>query len=462
MRSDSRGCRFTLVAMAVAVAFAIAAASAGAATFSRIQGFDDPATPDALDKVGVLKEGSPSARKVLVLVPGTSASAAYFEPLAQDIVSKAKDWQVWSVERRENLFEDHSMADRVKRGEATAQQLFDYYLGWLTNPSVTDHYGLSLGGPSYARGWGMRVAVEDVRRVIEEARADSREVVLGGHSLGGSIATAYATWDFNGQAGGDDLSGLVLIDGGSGPPTLTAEQATQTLQSFQTASPWLTFGGIPPPFAGLFNIVGSTLAKVAPNSRSLLQGWALLPAFLRAPVVVTNEAGYGYSLDTETSPPNLAAAQVHAGRLAASGDPRGWDRAGEITPIQRVADMFSGTGLPGLDGTAWFHPQRLTIDSGAVGAGIANPAQSVLDVHSTHGRDVGHLSIYAFGAALGGQRVLDAAQLLADQSGIRQKDLTLVNRSATYSHVDPLAAYPQNDFVDNLLPFLKRTKKVKP
>ena len=164
--------------------------------------------------------------------------------------------------------------------------------------------------------------------------------------------------------------------------------------------------------------MGSTLAKLAPNSRSILQGWPLLPAFLSAPVVVTNEAGYGYSLDTETSPPNLAAAQVHAGRLAASGDPRGWDPAGEITPIQRVADMFSGTGLPGLDGTAWYHPLRLTIDSGAVGAGIANPAQSVLDVHSTHGRDLGHLPIYAFGAALGGQRVLDAAQLLADQSGI--------------------------------------------
>ena len=108
---------------------------------------------------------------------------------------------MWSVERRENLFEDHSMADRVKRGEATGQQLFDYYLGWLTNPSVTDHYGLSLGGPPYARDWGMRVAVEDLRRVVTEARRDSREVVLGGHSLGGSIATAYAAWDFGGSAG---------------------------------------------------------------------------------------------------------------------------------------------------------------------------------------------------------------------------------------------------------------------
>jgi hypothetical protein len=124
--------------------------------------------------------------------------------------------------------------------------------------------------------------------------------------------------------------------------------------------------------------------------------------------------------------------------------------------------MFSGLGLASLDGTAWYHPQRLTLDSRAVAAGNANPAQAILDVHAVHGHDLSpRLKIYAFGAALGGQRVLDAAQLLANQSGIPQKHLTLVNRSSTYAHVDPLTAYPQNDFVEHLLPFLKDTKKVK-
>ena len=80
--------------------------------------------------------------------------------------------------------------------------------------------------------------------------------------------------------------------------------------------------------------------------------------------------------------------------------------------------MFSGMGLKGLDGTAWYHPQRLTIDSGAVAAGNANPAQEVLDVHATHGHDLPKkLRIYAFGAALGGQRVLDAATILAAPVG---------------------------------------------
>jgi hypothetical protein len=433
-----------------------AAPAAEAATFSWIQGYDEPSTPETYDKVGILKEGPPNARNVLVLAPGTSASAASFAPLAKLIADRTHGWQVWAVERRENLLEDHSQIDRAKRGEATPQDVFDYYLGFLTNPAITDHFQpIPDADVAFARNWGMKVAVEDLRRVIAQARQGGRDVVLGGHSLGGSITTAYATWDFDGRAGAADLEGLVFIDGGSGPSTLTADEAAQRLAALAAGSPWLAFGGIPSPFAGLFNIVGSTFAHFAPNEPATLQDWPLLPANLKPPVPATAEAAYGYALDTETSPPNLAAAQVHAGHLAAEGNPRPWDPAGELTPIQRVADIFNGTGLIGLDGTAWYHPLRLTIDSGAINAGFAHPAQAVLDVHATHGADLGKLPIYAFAAALGGQRVLDAAQLLATQSGIPARKVTLVDASATYAHVDPLSAYPENEFVDHLTPFLK-------
>ena len=171
----------------------------------------------------------------------------------------------------------------------------------------------------------------------------------------------------------------------------------------------------------------------------------------------TNEAGYGYSTDVKTSPSSLLAAQVHSGQLAASGDPRGWDRAGNITPIQRWASMFSGWGLQNLDGTAWYHPLRLSIDSGAVGDGLPNPAQSVLDVHSTDATKLRkRLKIYAFAAALGGARVISAAQSLAAEARIPRKNLKLVDRSATYAHNDPSAAEPKvNAFLKKLIPFLK-------
>ena len=345
--------------------------------FEQLAGFTSPGTPAKYNKVGILKTGPSSAKNILVLVPGTSASAAYFEPLAKDIVAKSPGWQVWAVERRENLLEDQSVLDQAKAGKASAQKLFDYYLGFTTDPSVKDHFKfLKDDDVAFGRDWGMKVEIEDLRRVVQEAAKDGDKVVLGGHSLGGSIVTAYATWDFGGHAGAEDLDGLVYIDGGSSPTPDTPEVATTELQQLKSGSPWLTFGGIPAPYAGLFNSVASTLVHNEPDAPALLSTWPALPAFLKAPVAATNVGGYGYALDTKTSPAALRAAQAHLGQLAATGDPRGWDSTGALTPIQRYADMFSGTGLKGLDGTAWYHPQRLTIDAGRGRRGQRQPNAS--------------------------------------------------------------------------------------
>jgi pimeloyl-ACP methyl ester carboxylesterase len=470
MRSTQQRTRkIALLLMSVAIGLAMVAVSATSAVgdaasapkvdvrFRRLAGFTSPGTPEKYNKVGVIETGPSDAKNVLVLVPGTSASAAYFEPLAKDIVRKAKGWQVWSIERRENLLEDHSVLDQAKKGKATPQQLFDYYLGFITDPSIAKHFQfIADGDVAFAREWGMHVAVEDMRRVVKAAKEKGGKVALGGHSLGGSITTAYATWDFNGQPGAKDLSGLVYIDGGSNPAPASPDEANMRLQALQNGSPWLTFGGIPAPYAGLFNATGSTGVKIAPSEPSLGYTWPALPANLKPPVAPTNEGQYGFALDVKTSPMGLRAAQAHLGQLAASGEPRGWDGAGALTPIQRYADMFSGTGLQSLDGTAWYHPQRLTIDSGAVAAGNANDTQRMLDVRATHGHDLSkRLRIYAFGAALGGQRVLDGATVLADQSRIPHDQLVLVNGEANYAHNDPAGASPTNEFLDNLLPYLK-------
>ena len=453
--------RLLAVAAAVAVALAVAAPAAQAQKLERIAGFKAPGTPAKYNRVGIVKFGPSKAKNVLVLNPGTSASAAYFAPLAKTIVAERKGWQVWAVERRENLIEDHSVADQVKAGRADGKRLYEYYLGWVSDQSITDHVRLVPDSEvAFARNWGMRVEIEDLRRVVRSAQRGKRTVVVGGHSLGGSITSAYATWDFGGRPGAKGLAGLVFIDGGSSPTPVSVDQANQSLGELASGSPWLSFGGIPAPFAGLFNIVGAGLVKVEPDARARLQDFSALPANLRTPVPATNVGGYGHALDTETSPPGLAAAQAHLGHLAAEGDPRGWDEAGELTPIQRYADMFFGTGLKGLDGTAWYHPRRLTIDSGAVAAGNPNPAQKVLGVRATHGDDLPRdLRMYAFGAALGGKRVLDATKALAKQSGIPRRQLTLVNRASTYAHNDPNSAFPKNDFVKNLLPFLRKVEQ---
>ena len=78
-------------------------------------------------------------------------------------------------------------------------------------------------------------------------------------------------------------------------------------------------------------------------------------------------------------------------------------------------------------------------------------------MHATDGHKMPKtLKIYAFGAALGGAGVLTTAKLLAHQSGIPGKNLTLINRASTYAHNDPALATPKKDtFIKKLVPYLE-------
>jgi pimeloyl-ACP methyl ester carboxylesterase len=422
-------------------------------------GYDTPTTPARYNRVGVLKVGPAGAKNVLVLEPGTSAGSAYFVPLAQWIVAKTPGWQVWAVERRENLLEDQSEMNLAKEGKSSSRQLFEYYLGYLKDPKVTHHYHVVLtSSVEFAKKWGMDVAVGDLRIVIDAAHRLGGKVVLGGHSLGGAVVTAYATWDFSGKAGADGLAGLVYDDGGSFP-AVSATTATKELATLDTpsTSPWLSFGGIPAPYAGIFSATGSLSALLWPNTPSLGQASGLLPADITPPVRVTNLGQYGYALNAATSPAALLAAQGHLGKgLSTRGPVHGWTSRGAITPISRFARMFSGYPVLDVTGTEWYFPQRLTDDSGAVDNGNANSAQQILDVDATMGHTLPtSLRIYAFATVLGGQGVLDDATTLAQQSGIPATQVTLVNRDTTYSHNDPAGAYPNNAFFSHLVPFLK-------
>ena len=469
---DRASAQATILAAVTVLVAALASAGVASAevpvTQTSMPGFEAPETPASLNQVGVIKIGSPQAKNVLVLEPGTSAGAGYFVPFAKWVVEHTTGWQVWSVERRQNLLEDQSVLNQAKRGEVTPQELYNYYFGYLLNPSITHHFvPVPDSSVPFARQWGMNVAVEDLHRVIEAAKALHGSVVLGGHSLGGSVVTAYATWNFNGKPGAVGLRGLVYDDGGSSPTPVSATKAEESLEKLSKKTPWLAFGGIPSPSLGLFSALGSTLTVVDPKGPALLQP-PILPSILvcKVPpltgVVVpcTNEAGFGYSVNVGSSPPNLKAAQIHAGaglmEPEKAGEPWVWSGAGALTPLQRYAEMLSGTGLTSSDGSEWYFPERLTIDTGAVGNGNANAAQSVLNVHSTEGSNLPKtLKIYAIATELGKQGVLTSAETLAQQSGIPSNNLTLINEETTYAHNDPAGAYPNNEFFNHLVPFLE-------
>ena len=127
--------------LGVGIAFAIvgalmltgAGAASAATRVATIKGFKAPDTPQRLNKVRIVKYGGGSRKHVLILNPGTSAGGTFFGPFAKALTRKLKGWQVWAIERRENLLEDHSYLDKYVNGEATNQDVFDYYLGWLTD-----------------------------------------------------------------------------------------------------------------------------------------------------------------------------------------------------------------------------------------------------------------------------------------------------------------------------------------
>lgn len=502
-RAGATGCGLSRIA-AAAVALAAGAAAFAPAASAKVIGHVDvarkvvaggvEASPQEasvkipqvgtidLDKVGILKiapagpRARRTARNVLVLEPGTSAAAAYFVPFAKSLVEAPElkdEWQVWAVERRENFLEAQKELYRYKKGEVSSEEVFDYYLGYLSNSSVTSHYKpVPASSVEFAKEWGMNVAVEDLKVVIDAAKALGGKVVLGGHSLGGSVVTAYATWDFGGQAGAQELSGLVYDDGGSSPLALSGAEAEAALAKLEEPheTPWLAFGGIPSPDLGLFSALGSALTIVDPKGPSQLETFRFLPPDLRGPITpVTNEAGFGYSVNVGSSPESLIAAQIHGGagveEAAETDGLHGWNGAGALTPVSRYAEMLAGmvSGTPLREsGSEWYFPARLTLDTGAVGNGLANPAQEVLGLHSTMGAELPKtLRILAIDSELdrllgGGQTTLTEAELLAAQSGISPSNLTLIEEKNAYAHNDPAGATPEiNEFFKRLVPFLK-------
>ncbi len=77
---------------------------------------------------------------MLLLVPGTLGGAADFHVLAPALVKRVPGLQVWALMRREGALHDTRLLERARAGAVSVEQAFDYYLGWLAKPSVTDHY----------------------------------------------------------------------------------------------------------------------------------------------------------------------------------------------------------------------------------------------------------------------------------------------------------------------------------
>jgi len=445
------GVRAGLALAGTVIALAVAAAPAAAR--ERLITVPTPPAPGPaqFNQVTVHQFGPASAKRVLVLMPGTEGGAGDFTLDARYLVKRVPGLQVWAVDRRTQALEDTATFAAADRGQISLQQAFNYYLGF-----GGFHFRGANEDP-YARDWGMAVALNDARAVVLRARAHGRrQVVLGGHSLGASLTAAYAAWDFNGRPGYKGLSGLVLIDGGllGSFDAYDLAQAQQAVADLQTSDPFLDLLGIGiPEAAGLFAEIGGLYAKKDPTaSATTLQSYPLLPPQFNPPFPVTNRALLGYGFDRDSSPADLGLLHVNGGGLAPSGNPRDWVDGG-VTPVSRLAETF---GQEPTNAVEWYFPKRLTIDTNGANQMTQNDVANFLGLRLTHTRKV-NLPLYAIATDLGGAHVLDGARNLIARSRITKKQSTLVNRNPLMSHLDPLIAAPRtNAFLKTIVPFLDK------
>lgn len=454
------------------------------------------------NKVQVRQIGPASAKKVLILTPGFQGGAGDFTLMARELVKKVKGLQVWSVDRRTQILEDTSVFKQtlatarkpLKARRAALGKMFSYYLDLL---SPGDHVGLrdEAADGAWADELGVKTALDDLNAVVQLARSQGRKVVLGGHSLGGSVATIYAAWDFDGQPGYSFIDGLVLIDGGGkgsnddapaaaancGLNGQTPVDATDPSTACSgpssplSSAPWanLIGGGLPAASAGLFAEVGAAYAKLDPTgSAERLRSYFLLPASFNPGFPVTNRGILGYAFDRDTAPPALSLLHVNSGSLkpgCGAGAPRPCDWVdGGVTPISRVAEAF---GQEPANAVEWYFPRRLSLDSGygsALSQTQANDgeAEDTLGLRVWHGAGI-DVPVYGlrtgFGTSLTDEQAFSGLQALVDYSAVTPQDSVFVNASRGalgdklgQSHLDPLLGAPgKNKLFPTLIPFLK-------
>ena len=411
--------------------------------------------PERFDKVYVHQVGPRSAKRVLVLMPGLTSGAGNFAFIAPQIVQRIPNLQVWSIDRRSQVLEDTTMFEKLEAGKATPDEAYDYYLGWLSDPSITDHTQfLDASTVPFARRWGMKTALNAAHQVVERAGRKGRNVILGGHSLGASLAEAYAAWDFRGRPGYKDINGIVLIDGGllgafpSYDP-LTLADAKQAIDELRTSSPFEDPSGVglPEAYATFIELLAYYTRLEPTEPATTMQSFPFLPPPLQLGFPVTNRALLGYSTDRTYEA--LGRRDWNAGQLTPSGEPRDWVDGG-VTPIANIALYFGHE--PG-NGVEWYFPTRLEIDWLGADQMRMNSVARFLSLRLEHTRRI-KVPIYAFQTDLTGGGVLRGVRRLIKESRITHRQALLVNGAPDYSHSDPLTAAPDNEFVGGLQDFL--------
>lgn len=435
------------------------------------------------------------ARAILVLMPGFLGGAGSFDSLARAIVRRSTPdapLEAWAVDRRSNLLEDRAGIEAALRA-GDANVLTGYYFEGAAVNGQTFAGFKRQADVDFASEWGLASTLGDLRAVLSLIPADQRKarVVLAGHSLGATLVAQYAAWDFDGQAGHDELAGLVLIDGVTGAEgsALTITQAQYetdgvpsdvmgTLPSVAQVRAGNRYFAFPLLESTLFPIGVDTAMRATWNpdaiERDVPRATALQTVFLmdRLPRF-TNRAAFGLAFDAASCPVSIAAVnagQSIGGALTEATAPfgggkvvkpteltatYGWVEYDAVSPKEHtsLSDFALAWMRPGADFGEWYFPTRLSLDSG-LGASLTLSATdwpvTAHGLRAMHGRELSLPVLVEAAGILGGDVAkYDALRALLPPVGADRPSAGASRATndgferlshPRFSHIDPLAA----------------------
>lgn len=188
--------------------------------------------PAACDSIGYLRfrsrrgpAESKRADAVITLIPGFLGGASSFDQVARNVVRNAaarkRFVEVWAIDRRANCVEDHTGVDAAAR-ERDPTLAYRYYWGGEEVDGKRFEGFKTASETEYLGSFGLERTLRDWHTVITTGlpgqRRRERKLICGGHSLGGPLTAAYASWDFDGDpetdkdAGYRQCAGLVGLD----------------------------------------------------------------------------------------------------------------------------------------------------------------------------------------------------------------------------------------------------------
>jgi hypothetical protein len=441
--------RLTRILLSIATLVAVLALPAAAIALPpRVPIHAAPAPgPARYDRQWIRRYGPASAKTVLVLAPGSPSGQSNFDLIAPELVARVPGLQIWTVDRRSNAFEDPTGFET-----GNPETALGYYAG-LSEVNGRSFHPRSDARSRFVRGWGAKVALDDLRTVVLRASDHGRRrVLLGGHSEGGVLTMAYAVWDFDGHPGYRDVDGLVFIDGALmgaferllrgtiGQPVHTVAAARRLKAKLARRTPFGSFSGfaeVPAYVTGLLPELGCQYALAEPNAPSTLQSLlslagSLIPAGILPPDPVTNAGLMSYLF---THGPDSFHIRVE------SGD----------ADLASVCGTF--TTEPG-NGMEWYFPTRIETDTLAGMESLRRtPVTDYMKLRPWHLRDV-NVPVYAFETSLSQGGLLPAVRRFARASQVPTPTLA---GDHDMGHLDPLMDLPEhNRFITTVTPFLQR------